>query len=255
MTRFLPVILTAVAITGVAIFNGFTTNRWSGGINAKAEACAAYLEFVPTEVGPWVGEQNDDVDERIRDVAGVVGEPISRRYRHRDTGEVVDLWLIVGHSSLIVRHTPNICYKTAGFRPEEEDHHYKIPVEGEQPMTSWTNLFYRQTPDGQAIQLRVFWMWYKPQPGAPVQWDAPGHEVNDARDVYAGSKALFKMYFTTPARSPDELPDESAATKFAQDFVPELNALLANAAEGKAPPTVAASEDADGAGEAAADAA
>lgn len=247
MMRYLPLIVSAVAIVGVTIVNGVTTNRWSGGANAKAEACAAYLELVPMEVGPWVGAANDDVDDRIRDVAGFVGTPVSRRYTNRTTGQTVDLWLIVGHSSVIVRHTPNICYPSANFRPEEKaDNHYTIKVDGEKPLETWTNLFHKRMPTGD-VYMRVFWMWHCPRPGGDVQWEAPGHHVSDARDRYAGAKALFKMYFTCPARAGDN-PDDSVAKEFANDFIPALNELLAGAAEGK-PPTqqtaTAATADAD----------
>lgn len=235
MIRYLPLILSAAALTGAAIFNGTVTNRWSGGINSKAIACAEYLKLVPTEVGPWVGVENEDVEERVRDVAGIVGEPVSRRYRHKETGQVVDLWLIVGHSNLIIRHTPNICYPQANFAPQcPPETHHEIEVEGLPAAKSWTNIFYKEV-GGQPVYLRVFWMWHRPTPGADVRWEAPGHHVSDARYRFAGAKALFKMYFTSPAAGPGEKAGDSPAITFANDFLPELDKLLAQASDGKPP--------------------
>ncbi|MEN1678227.1 MAG: hypothetical protein AAGJ46_01435 [Planctomycetota bacterium] len=235
MIRYLPLVLSAVALSGAAVYNGMVTNRWSGGINSKALACAQYLELVPTEFGPWVSETNQDVDENIRETAGVVGDPVSRRYTNRETGQVVDLWLIVGHSNLIIRHTPDVCLVKSNFAPQlPNDTHHTIAVEGLPPAKTWTNIFFKDF-GGQAIYQRVFWMWHCPRPGEDVRWEAPGHHVSDARYRFAGAKALFKMYFTAPAVGPSEDAEDSPAIAFANDFLPELDRLLARASDAKPP--------------------
>lgn len=237
MTRYAPLALAAIAILAAAVVNGITTSRWSSGINAKAKACALYLELVPSEIGDWKGVQNNEVDSKVKDVAGIVGEPISRRYVNERTGEAVDVWLIVGHSSQIIRHTPNVCYPSIDFVKMEKqpDNKFTFQIEGLPNTVAWTNLF-RKEIDGREALIRVFWMWFEPQAGAPVEWEAPGHYVSDARDEFAGSKALFKLYFTAQAYQKDERADENTAImNFANEFLPVLSDVLADTGEGKPP--------------------
>ncbi|MEM9186267.1 MAG: exosortase-associated EpsI family protein [Planctomycetota bacterium] len=235
MLRYTPPIAIGVALLGAALFNGYATDRWSGG-NSKAELCSDYLKLVPMTVGPWEGEDQVEVDDRIRRVAGMVGDPVSRRYTNQATDEVVDVWLIVGPGSNMIRHTPNVCMPSANFKPEEKaDTHYVMPVEGQEPLTTWTNLFSRPTDTGRVARARVFWMWCRPTPGGLVVWDAPGEHVSDARYRFGSAKALFKMYFTAYPSRPGAVADESVANEFAQHFVPELNALIARAARGEKP--------------------
>jgi hypothetical protein len=79
------------------------------GSNVTAEQQAKLLDGVPEEFGDWVS-QNLAVTEEVKETAGAVGDPISRTYRNSRTGEIVTLWLIVGHARAISSHTPNICF-------------------------------------------------------------------------------------------------------------------------------------------------
>lgn len=235
MLRYAPALLSMLALTGAAVYNGTVTNRWTGGASQKAETCAAYLELIPKKIGPWEGRENEPIDEEMRDKAGVVGEPISRTYTHRETGRSVDLWLIVGHSNAIIRHTPNVCLKAANFIPAQGNpKHFTIAVDGVPPAQTWTNVYHKELPGGDVF-VRVFWMWNRPIPGAAVRWVAPGHVVSDARYKLGGAKALYKMYLTTKAEDGQEAPGESPAVEFAADLFPVLDGLLKQAAEGKQP--------------------
>lgn len=233
MTRYLPLGLSAVVILAAAIFNGFTTERWTGGVNEQTLRFARSLELLPMQIGLWQGA-DEEVDEDVQRVAGAEGY-LSRVYKNEETGDIVRVWLIVGHGSSIVRHTPDVCYGTAGFRPEKpQTEHYEMPVEGEKPIEAWTNVFYSNR-GGQDIYNRVFWMWYDPRVEGPVTWDAPGHHVSDARYRFGASRSLFKMYFTTllDPKNSQEQPPENVANKFAQEFVPVLNDLLLKAKRGE----------------------
>ena len=232
MLRYVPVAIAAVLIVGATVFNGITTERWTGGVSERTLRFAAALDQLPMQIGPWEGTDLE-VDEKIQRVAGAVGK-LSREYRNVETGEQVGVWLIVGHGSMIVRHTPDVCYRTAGFRPDQGLNHYKMPVEGEEPMTCWTDVFYKSNGMSEAY-TRVFWMWYDPRIEGPVKWDAPGHEVKDARYRFGACKSLFKLYLRTQLTkdSSDIQPSEDLANKFAQDFMPALNDLLLKARSGE----------------------
>ena len=68
---------------------------------------------VAPELGSWVGVDNPVTEETLN-TAGAVSH-VSRTYTNQQTGDRVDLWLVVGHARDIGRHTPDICYPSQGF--------------------------------------------------------------------------------------------------------------------------------------------
>lgn len=237
MIRYLPIIIAVVAIGAVTVFNGSITDRWSGGINAKAEACARYLDAVPMNIGEWEGK-DQEVGQREQFVSGAVGF-VSRRYTRRGTDDFINVWMIVGHSAVIVQHTPDICYKASGYHGLQKENHFAFKVEDQPEANFWTNIFHRREAARDYL-LRVFWAWHLPKESGPVEWQSPGEKVSDARYKYASAKALFKLYFTTVARSSDEAPEDSLANEFAKVFLPEVNKILEGAGgEGPPPPAIA----------------
>lgn len=236
MIRYLPIVIAVLAIGAVTVFNGSITDRWTGGINAKAEYCAEYLDAVPMNIGEWEGT-DQEVGAREAMVAGAVGH-VRRSYRRRGTDDIVNVWLIVGHSAVIIGHTPDICYKAQGFHGTQKIDQYPLDVEGEAPANFWTSVFARREGARQSM-LRVFWAWHLPKESGPVGWQAPGDRVKDARYEYASSKALYKLYFTTLAGSPEEAPEESLANEFSKVFLPVVNKILVGSGgDGPPPPPI-----------------
>src|SRR3989337_1185447 len=112
MSRYLPIVVGVLLIVGLTIVQAWKSDRLSGK-NFTAEQKAQLLKKVPMNIGDWHGEDKP-VDEAVRETAGAVGA-VSRVYRNVRTGDVVDLWLIVGHGRVISAHTPDICYRSSGF--------------------------------------------------------------------------------------------------------------------------------------------
>jgi len=117
MTRgFLPFALAAVLIGVLTFVEGYhMKDRW-GSLAMEAGELGKRFDQVPKEIGSWVG-QDLPVDDIVKKTAGAVNY-VSRRYTHSTSGREVKLWLIVGHSRDIVRHTPSICYPASGFRQQ-----------------------------------------------------------------------------------------------------------------------------------------
>lgn len=230
MLRYLPIALTGVFIFSAAVFNGLSTDRWSGA-NQKALKYVKVVEALPMRIGDWVGEDGE-VDEKTQRAAGAIGY-VKRFYRNEKTNETVDVWMIVGHAHAVCRHTPNVCYPSDGYRREQKETHYDLPCgpDGEK-LRCWTGLFYKEIAGVESIP-RVYWMWCDPRIEGPMLWQAPGHHVVDSRYQFGSSKALFKLYFTTSASSTDETPQESIANQFATEFIPVVNDLLVKAKAGE----------------------
>jgi hypothetical protein len=224
MQRYLPVLFGVLMIVGLTIPQYMMTDRLSG-TNVTAEQRAKLLEKVPENIGDWRGE-NMAVDPIVRETAGAVGA-VSRVYRNVRTGETVDLWLIVGHAKDIVRHTPNICYRGSGFEAcAAEDSVYPL-VEGDETLATFlTNTFYKEDSLTGRTLKRVFWTWYNPDEDeneGKVVWEAS----KNIRRRAGNTRGLYKMYFTSNMKDSMETTEQSACMQFAREFLPVVNAALA----------------------------
>src|SRR5687767_8086592 len=104
---YVPVAVTVVLIAVLATWEGIYSDRFTGS-SVTAEEFGQRFEHVPMTVGPWEGVDKE-TDQKTLEVAGAVNH-VSRTYRNPGTGQEVDLWLVVGHSRDICRHTPDVCY-------------------------------------------------------------------------------------------------------------------------------------------------
>jgi hypothetical protein len=221
MTRYLPIALGVVLIVGLTIVQVQMTDRLSNA-NITAEQRAELLKNVPNEIGDWRGEDKP-VDENVKQTAGAVGA-VSRQYRNVRTGEVVDLWLIVGHGRAISAHTPDICYRSSGFAARAvENSMYPMMMDDETEVPFLTNTFFREDHlTGRQI-YRVFWSWYNTETNEDkVVWEAP----SNARWYFGNTRALYKMYFTSVMRDPMETAEQSPCLQFAREFIPVVNKAL-----------------------------
>ncbi len=249
MSRYWPIVLGVLVIVGLTIPQIRMTDRFADA-NVTALQRADLLKNVPKTIGNWQGEDMP-VEETVRDTAGVVGPAISRVYRNSRTGETVDLWLIVGHGRAISGHTPNICYRSAGFEMRApESSLYPMVFEGQPEAPFLTNTFFKEDVTGRRL-VRVFWSWYNPETDedlSTVEWEAP----SNARWYFGNTRALYKMYFTSEMRDPMETAEESPCLRFARDFLPVVNKALA-VVYGEAEPIQTAESTADVDGSADAD--
>ena len=228
MLRLIPFAIAAVAIAVLTYVEGKITDRWIDG-NIASDYCASLLTEVPDVIGDWEGVDGE-VDEEIQRTAGAQGY-VSRVYKHKTTGQQVDVWLIVGHARDTAEHTPDSCYPSSGFDQKDPNAVFDLEVEGEPPAQFWTAVFQRQSAFGVGAN-RVFWAWFKPTLGEEedgaaegVEWIAP----ENARFFFGSTRALYKLYFTAQLRDTNQAPDESVCLEFAGEFLPIANEILERA--------------------------
>ena len=240
MARYAPVIVGVLLIVGLTIVQIRMTDRLSGA-NITAEQKAELLKNVPKNVENWHGEDKP-IDEGVRDTAGAIGA-VSRTYRNARTGEVVDLWLIVGHGRDIAAHTPDICYPASGFSPRAtENSEYPLIVEGQPDVRFLTNTFFREDVTGRRL-VRVFWTWFNTEnkdSDGKVVWEAP----TNSRWHFGNTRALYKMYFTSEMRDPSETAEQSACLRFAREFMPQVEKALGEVYGEGAPAAATPAKDA-----------
>ncbi len=214
MMRFIPVVLGFIAIAACFAWQAQVVDRF-GNSSINAAELATRFEKVPMVVGDWEGEDLE-VPGEIRKRAGAVGH-VNRLYTNKLTGDRVVLWLIVGHPRDIVRHTPDICYPSQGFRQLKEAVQHEMPSPTGVQAEFWNAAFNRES-NRQSSTERCFWAW-----SVDGNWEAP----KKPRFHFPGSyKAIFKMYFTVPESDATATAALSPANEFAKVFIPIVNPIL-----------------------------
>lgn len=227
MLKYLPLIVVCIALVPLTIWQ-WSMMDWVWSSNVPAQQCAYLLQTeIPNEIGDWVGV-DQPVDEQVRKTAGADGY-ISRTYVNQETNERVTVWFIVGHFRNVARHTPNICYRNAGFTQVERANLQPFLVDDLPDSEFRTAKFRGPGPNGQVVHERVFWAWWKPEPleegqtadDVLIEWTSP----EDPRLKYGFCRALYKLYFTSSTNE-EEAPGESVCLDFAQEFLPVVDAEL-----------------------------
>jgi hypothetical protein len=220
-----PAILGGFLVLSLCFFEGmYLKDRW-GEPGAEAAVMGQRFKQVPKQIGDWKGEDLP-VDDQVKKTAGAVNY-VSRRYKNGDTGAEVRLWLIVGHSRDVCRHTPNICYPASGFRQDGRQIHERWTQEDGKPVDFFTGKFIKDDVYGRHAE-RVFWAWNHPETN---KWEAPA----DPRQHYGLSRALYKVYFTSNVLVNEDTAEENVAAEFAKLMLPEIDKALfpaGNAASG-----------------------
>jgi len=211
----IPLAIGLLLIISLSFVEGNMRDRW-GTPEIEAAEFGKRFEKVPKTIGNWEGEDLP-VEEVTRKTAGAVSY-VSRRYTNSRTQQAVNLWLIVGHSRDIVRHTPVLCYPSQGFRQIGSPLKHHIDVPGEESAEFYTATFSKEDPSGRHME-RVFWAWNHPDIN---KWEAP----DSARIKYGLARALYKMYFVGSVSGEENTVDSSATVKFAKLMLPALNDAL-----------------------------
>jgi hypothetical protein len=232
---YAPVAVTVVLVAISTFFEARFSDRFNTSDVTKEEFDQRFSSL-PKEVGPWVGTDNE-VGKDILQVAGAVNH-VSRTYLNNQTGAKVDLWLIVGHSRDIVRHTPDICYPAHGFGQDDIKPLKQVIKAGGEDATFYTARFRNEQAfgGGPALQ-RVFWGW-NANTDDEHQWIAP----DSAKRYFGNNRRLYKMYFTANMTDRDEPVGENAAVAFAKVMLPEVNHALFPKHYPTAPSVTAAEE-------------
>lgn len=213
----LPAALGLISILGLSLYeNIYIKDRW-GEPGAEAAKMGERFENVRKDIGEWKG-QDLPVDEIVRNTAGAVNY-VSRRYTNVRTNKSVVLWLIVGHSRDIWRHTPDICYPSSGFRQAGSTIGHVVELDNGKEARFYTAKFEKEDQVSRNTE-RVFWAFNHPDKN---KWDAP---TEGARWHYGMSRALYKLYFTAAVQPDESTIEDSVALDFAEVMLPEIDKAL-----------------------------
>lgn len=172
-------LLTGLGVLVVALhglLHGWSSGRWSG--PAEIQVSAARLQQLPLRIGDWQGEDLH-LDPKRQALAGIQGY-VMRRYVHRRLGTALSLLIVCGRHGPISVHTPDVCYRGAGFEMQTPEVRQSV---GAGQAEFWRGDFRRHGES--ADQLRIFWAWNDGR-----GWRAPDRP----RFAFGGAPVLFKLY-------------------------------------------------------------
>jgi hypothetical protein len=213
----IPAVLAVILIGTTTVIEGiFFRDRW-GTPGVDAAELGKRFANVPKKIGDWTGI-DIPVEEDVQERSGAVNF-VNRRYTNSRSDVSVDLWLIIGHSRDIIRHTPDICYASSGFRQQGSILRHTIVYDGDEEASFFTSKFQKEDELIREVQ-RVFWAWNHPD---IEKWEAP----DKARYYYGMStRTLYKMYFTSALTSDQDTVEDSPAAEFARLILPAIDAAL-----------------------------
>ena len=110
MSKQVLLALTAAVVLTVvpALIEGHYVNRW--GTPPDLNGAAQRVESFPREFGDWAFvESGESLPAEVCRELGIVGY-LTRVYKHRESGKMVRVLLMVGQTGPLLRHPPNICY-------------------------------------------------------------------------------------------------------------------------------------------------
>jgi hypothetical protein len=190
-------VLAAFAALGLA-------NRWDAPrAAADATTIQARLDAVPLRLGDWGGTPTA-VDPGHLRVAEAKAH-LSRTYRNG--GTAVTVLVLYGEPGPLGAHTPDVCYRSAGFRQAGRETRRAVPGADAE---LWTARF--DGPGVPASALQVSWGWT-----AGTEWVA----ADNPRVAFAGHAGIFKLYLARSiAPNAERTPDVDA--EFLRVFLKEL---------------------------------
>ncbi len=216
---YLPIGLAVVAIVGVAIVQGGWTARWGARpVSEQVKEFSSRIDQIPIVIGDWEGE-DDNVDTATMEVAGAEGW-IARTYTNKRTQESASVMLVCGDRRNMTTHTPERCYKAAGFTMGAAvAQPYSVMMddkEGNEQSVEFLTARFKKETNTRPIELRILWAW-----ASEPEWQAPR---SDPRFGLSTDPAWYKLYLIS--NEPEhglgqefEL-EEAPAIKFAKVFMP-----------------------------------
>jgi hypothetical protein len=202
LRQFAAPLTALVLIGGATIVLGRWTHRWDDA--SGLEHAAAAMKNLPDSFGSWTLLEDLSKSEEELAVAEASG-CLFRRYRNRDTKEVVTVLMLCGRPGPISVHPPTACYRARGYRMSRGPMPASINSHG-------FRLAEFQNPASIAEdRVAILWGW-----SHDGDWSAP---VNP-RVEFAGQPFLNKLYVTW-SRNRDERPlEESVPLGFLAEFMP-----------------------------------
>jgi hypothetical protein len=207
--RNLAVAAGLLVLLASGAIHGRWTNRWQ--LSTEVRQAAERLRAVPARFGDREGQ---DVPRDVRQFQQAEADGhVVRRYVHKQTGDEMMLMIVCGRPGPMATHTPEVCYRGAGFEPKADP--VRVRREGI-AATLWVADFVKERALGPET-LRIFWAW-----GAAGRWTA----ADNPRISYARQAALYKLYVIRNVPAAGDVSGDKVETAFLGALLPEVDRAL-----------------------------
>lgn len=176
------------------------------------------IDKLPRTIGKWSVKRSQPLPNDVIQILQCRNH-LCRHYVHEQTGEEVELILLVGGSGRMLAHTPEICYASANFDIADGPESEVIRRPNGREDTFNTVLF--KANDLNAWEQRVYYGWCP----ADGKWQAP----KNPRWNLGGEPMLYKLQIasvSSDGKTSKDTPRESSAYRFVVDSLPYLDGII-----------------------------
>lgn len=212
---WLAIALVALITCGSALLAGNYNDRW-GRPEALLEA-AARVEKIPALVGSWELQAAKPLPDESVEMLQCAGHT-SRTYRHRETGQIVNMFVIVGPPGPTAAHTPEICYSSRDYSIASRTEKATLPTPKYPDGSVW-----ELTMRGNNVRADVLHVAYA--------WNAgDGWQASDSpRYDFSGKPYLYKLQVAGVVDSSKQDQAEPCRA-FLNNLLPLLDDILLSSA-------------------------
>jgi hypothetical protein len=218
----LTIVLVSTLLVGLV--QGRISNRW--GVRQDAAAAAEQLrKLLPDEVGNWRVRSEDKLPQAVIDILQCPAY-ITRVYEHQQTGDIVNLAVLLGPPGPISVHTPEVCYSSREFTPDGDRRKTTVTDQAGHEHTLWHLPLKANNLGG--TSLRVFYGW-----STGSTWGAPEYP----RYMFGSLPHLYKLQVAVTDHPASEAIDFDAGKDFLECFLPQLQPHMVEASRQRATPS------------------
>ena len=206
-------LVAAIIILANAFLEGVCANRWRRAV--ELEAGMVRLNNVPMTIGDWHAE-SQDLDEASVTRAGIEGY-FFRHYQHQLSGKKIAVLLMCGRPGPLAVHTPDICYRGAGFSPDGAIVSWPQKYGTDSATAQFSRAKFSKDDATDSTSVRIAWSW-----GTDGQWLTP----SSPRATFARQPVLYKLYLVQRVTPANDQPSEEICKGFVEQLLPEINKAL-----------------------------
>jgi hypothetical protein len=208
--RLLPTATLVVVVLISGLAHGIWSDRWA--LAESPQVAASRLPALPQIIGEWEGQDQpiDALELSVSEASGM----LKRSYRNLRTDSTVSLLLVCGRPGPVSVHTPDACYRGAGY--EQVGTFAKVALSTTPEAEFWVGRF-QKNDVAAPTPLRILYAWTAT--GTWVAADKP-------RWTFARERVLYKLYVVRGLSTLDDPLDTDPALEFLRQVIPELNRCL-----------------------------
>jgi hypothetical protein len=212
MKHALPIVVAFGVVLVSGVVHGLWTDRWLP--SNELRAASDRLASLPLELSDWDANE-EEMDPAEQSMAEI--EAYRKiRFVNRTTKAEVQFLIVCGRPGPISVHTPNICYLGAGYAVAGMNKRTLELAAGGDPVEIQVGLFRKEEAGGPILQ-RTIWSF-----STNGEWRVP----DNARQAYARSRFLYKIYMARSLARADELVDKDPTLELLRSLLPRLQKHL-----------------------------